>query len=294
MSKATPFIAAEISSSNTRQPDLRETTSRDERATLLRLTDAVEAGFGTEDFSLFLYSLVRMHAPETVVELGTGFGVSAFWMALAAKRNQTGHVWTVDDFELFERRKPMVEEFIARLRERDVVSLENSTAEEYFTRISTLLGLDPYLTFVKSKIALNEVGHFADYPFAGKPIDLLFSDFQHGGVSILEILGHFLPQMTPSSSIFIHSAPTAWSSYLLLEQLCSQLNAGKVPQLLQDFCSIDLSELFRHRRIVLVHLTERKDRNQNSAAWLKIEPIDLLPHPQSRMRGMKQSGDDRA
>ncbi len=44
----------------------------DERAMLLLLTDAVETGFGTEDFSLFLYSLVRMHAPETVVELGTG------------------------------------------------------------------------------------------------------------------------------------------------------------------------------------------------------------------------------
>lgn len=258
---------------------------------LLLLTDAVESGFGTEDFSLFLYSLVRMHAPETVVELGTGFGVSAFWMALAAKRNKTGHVWTVDDFELFDKRKSMVEEFTARLSEADVISLENSTAEEYFSRISSLLGLDPYLTFVKSKIVLNEVGHFTEYPFAGRPVDLLFSDFQHGGVSILEILGHFLPQMAPSSSIFIHSAPTAWTSYLLLEQLCSQLNAGKVPKLLQDFCGVDLGEFTRHHRVVLVHLTERKDRNQNSAAWLKIEPIDVLPHPQSRMRGMKQQVD---
>jgi PAS domain S-box-containing protein len=60
----------------------------DERARLLLLTDAVGTAFGTEDFSLFLYSLVRMHTPETVVELGTGLGISAFWMALAAKRNQ--------------------------------------------------------------------------------------------------------------------------------------------------------------------------------------------------------------
>jgi hypothetical protein len=255
---------------------------------LLLLTDAVESGFGTEDFSLFLYSLVRMHAPETVVELGTGLGVSAFWMALAAKRNETGHIWTVDDFEFFDRRKSLVEEIIAKLRETNIISLENSTAEEYYSRISSLFGLDPYLTFVKSKIALNEVGHFTEYPFAGRPIDLLFSDFKHGGISILELLGHFLPHMTSSSSIFIHSAPTSWPSYLLLEQLCSQLNAGKVPKLLQDFCSVDLGEFVRQRRIVLVHLTERKDRNQNSAAWLKIEPVDVLPHPQSRMRGMKE------
>jgi hypothetical protein len=260
----------------------------DERAILLLLTDAVEAGYGTEDFSLFLYSLARMHAPETVVELGTGLGVSAFWMALAAKRNRTGHIWTVDDFELFSRRSDLVEEVIARLRRSGVISLENSTAEEYYSQISSLLGLDPYLTFVQSKIFLNEVGHFDHYPFAGKSIDLLFTDFQHSGVSILKILGHFLPSMASSSSIFIHSAPTSWPSYLLLEQVCLQLNAGKVPKLLQSFCGTDLSEFVRQHRIVLVHLTERKDRNQNSAAWLKIEPIDVLPHPQSRMRGMKQ------
>jgi hypothetical protein len=255
---------------------------------LLLLTDAVEAGYGTEDFSLFLYSLALMHAPETVVELGTGLGVSAFWLALAAKRNQTGHVWTVDDFELFSERPALIEKVIARLRESGVISIENPTAEDYYEGISKRLGLDFYLTFVQSKIVLNEVGHFDHYPFAGKPIDLLFTDFQHGGLSILSILGHFLPSMASSSSIFIHSAPTSWTSYLLLEQVCSQLNAGKVPKLLQSSCRTDLNEFVREHRIVLVHLTERKDRNQNSAAWLKIEPIDVLPHPQSRMRGMRQ------
>jgi hypothetical protein len=263
----------------------------DERARLLLLTDAVEIGHGTEDFSLFLYSLVRMHTPETIIELGTALGAPAFWMALAAKQNKTGHVWSVDDFEFFDKRKHLVEKAIGRLREADVISLEqNITAEEYYSRISGLFELDPYLTFVRSKIALNEIGHFTDYPFAGRPVDLLFSDFQHGGLSILQLLGHFLPCMAPSSSIFIHSASTAWTAYLLLEQLTAQLNAGKVPQLLQNYCSVDLSEIIRHRRIVLVHLTECKDRNQNSAAWLKIEPIDVLPHPQSRMRGINQQG----
>lgn len=256
----------------------------DERARLLLLTDAVGTAFGTEDFCLFLYSIVRMHAPETVVELGTGLGVSAFWMALAAKTNQVGHVWTVDDFDLFEREKAVVEESLAGLRKSNVIDLENPTAEEYYSRISSLLDLDEYLTFVRAKIDLNEVGHFTQYPFAERPVDLLFSDFQHGGVSILEILGHFLPFMAPSSSIFIHSAPTYWPSYLLLEQLCSQLNAGKVPRLLQDFCSVDLGEFVQQRRVVLVHLTERKERGQNSAAWLKIEPVDVVPHPRARMR----------
>ncbi|HET6976349.1 MAG TPA: class I SAM-dependent methyltransferase [Pyrinomonadaceae bacterium] len=259
----------------------------DERARLLLLTEALGTGFGTEDLSLFLYSLVRMHTPETIVDLGTGFGISAFWMALAAKKNQMGHVWTVDDFELFDKKKSAVEENIAGLRKSNIIALgDDPTAEEYYSQISSLFALDPYLTFIKSKIDLNEVGHFNEYPFAGRPIDLLFSDFKHGGLSILELLGHFLPCMAVSSSIFIHSAPTSWSSYLLLEQLSSQFNAGKVPKLLQDFCSLDLGEFVQRRRIILVHLTERKNRRQNSAAWLKIEPVDVLPHPRSTMRGM--------
>jgi hypothetical protein len=33
-----------------------------------------------------------MDEHATIVELGTGLGASAFWMALAAKRNGVGHV----------------------------------------------------------------------------------------------------------------------------------------------------------------------------------------------------------
>src|SRR5205085_11974635 len=136
-------------------------------------------------------------------------------------------------------RKTFVEELITKFREADIISLQRSTAEEYYSGIARLFGLDPYLTFVKSKISLDEVGHFNHYPFAGMPIDLLFSDFLHGATAILAILGQFLPCMAPSSSIFIHSASTAWTSYLLLEQLCSLLNTGKVPKALQEFCSVD-------------------------------------------------------
>ncbi len=259
----------------------------DERTKLLLFTDIVGAHFGTEDFCLFLHALIRMHRPRTIVELGTGLGITALWMALAAKRNQLGHVWTVDDFEFFGRRESPVEEIVAKLRHVDA-SLETSTAEEYYSGISRLFGLDPHLTFVKSKIALNEVGHFSGYPFSEKSIDLLFSDFKHGGIEILAILGHFLPRMASSSSIFIHSASTVWTSYLLLEQLTSQLNAGRIPKVLQDSCSVDLRDFVRCHRLVLVHLTECKEHSQNSAAWLKIEPVDLLPYPRTAMRGMNR------
>src|ERR1044071_2054433 len=116
--------------SKTQATAVGEVNALDERAMLLLLTDAVEIGHGTEDFGLFLYSLVRMHVPETIVELGTALGAPTFWMALAAKKNKTGHVWTVDDFEFFEKRKPLVERAIANLREANVISIENANAEE--------------------------------------------------------------------------------------------------------------------------------------------------------------------
>jgi hypothetical protein len=255
----------------------------DERAWLTSFTDIVGSVFGTEDFSFFLYSLLRMQKPERVVELGTGLGVSALWMALAIKQNGKGHIWTVDDFEWVEKQKLTL--LITELRNRDVLVLEDLSPAKYYDGISQALGVNDHLTFVKTKIILQERGHFARYPFSKEPIDLLFSDFQHGPTKILAILAHFLPKMSPASSIIIHSAPTSWPSYLLLEQLVEQFNRGRIPLALQELCEVDLGKLAHSRRMVLVHLTESKNRNQNSAAWLKIEPIDLLPHPRSTMRG---------
>jgi hypothetical protein len=258
----------------------------DERAKLLLLSDVAGAVFGTEDFSLFLYSLVRMQAPTTIVELGTGLGASAFWMALAAKRNGTGHVWTVDDLNQFERYEGLLGKTIAHLKAIEFAPLTATTPAQYFREVSSLLELEKHLSFVNEKIDLTEPGHFDRYPFADDKVDLLFSDFKHGPHDILGILGHFLPRMAPASSLFIDSASTAWPSYLLLEQVIAHLNAGHIPAALQDRSAVDLGPVMRNRRVVLVHITEKdKQRAQNSTAWLKIEPIDVFPQPRTSMRG---------
>jgi hypothetical protein len=261
----------------------------DDRTMLFLLNDAAGAVFGTEDFCLFLYSLVRMHSPKTIVELGTGLGISAFWMALAAKRNKIGHVWTVDDFEFFDRNKDKVEEINRKINSLGIVALGGSSADEYYSKMSRRFEFDSCLTFVKSRIELNQVAHFDNYPFGEVPIDLLFADIRHGPLDILALLGHFLARMSPSSSILIHSASTYWPSYLLLEQLVAQLNEGKIPAMLQNFCTTDLSQACRNRRFLLIHLTQQKGVKQNSAAWFKLEPTDLLPHPLCAMHGASES-----
>lgn len=258
----------------------------DERARLLLLSDVVGKIFGTEDFCIFLYSLVRMQAPAVMVELGTGLGASAFWMALAAKRNGSGHVFTVDGLDLFKDIETLLSDVARHLAIAGFGPVGASTPEQYFREISAQLELDPFISFVHNTMDLSDPRHFDSYPFANEPIDLVFSDFRHGPSDILEILGCFLPRMSPASSILIDSAPTLWSSYLLLERLIPLLNEGRIPAALQERSTADLDQVMKNRRIVLVHLPERKERDQNSTAWLKIEPVDLFPQPRTAMRGV--------
>ncbi len=255
----------------------------DKRSMLLQLTDVIGEAFGTEEFCLFLFSIVRMHAPKTIVELGTGLGTSAFWMALATKMNGVGHVWTVDDLSLSGGYTSILAKNEVRLGGTVWSTISGPTGMDCMVEIRRILEVEDQLTFVQERINLEDLHHFDAYPFQD-PVDLLFSDFNHDPLSILEILGHFLPRMAGASSVFIDGASTTWSSYLLLEDLIEQLNRGAVPALLQDRCTVDLGSVMKNRRIVLVHLTERKAGVQNSTAWLKIEPVDLQPHPVTSVR----------
>jgi hypothetical protein len=271
------------------ETDGRGPRARDRRAEMLQLSDVIGEVFGTEDFCLFLFSLVRMHTPKVVVELGTGYGASAFWMALAADINGLGHVWTVDDLSQVDGYSNL----LARKRSRLVGTvwecLSDASGAQCMATIRKILRLDERLTFIHREMDLADPSHFDGYDFPA-PVDLLFSDFNHGPSAILDILGHFLPRMADASSIFIDGASTSWPSYLLLEQLVEQLNRGVIPRLLQDRCSQDLRIALEGRRIVLVHLTKTQKQAKNSTAWLKVEPNDLQPHPMTIVRGLTERG----
>ena len=73
-----------------------------------------------------------------------------------------------------------------------------------------------------------------------------------------------------------------------LEKLVDQLNHSKVPRRFLLSASEErrrqLGELVAQRRFTLMHLIERVQRAQNSTAWLRIEPNDYVPHPQTLMK----------
>jgi Methyltransferase domain len=259
----------------------------DRRSWLFALTDVLGRPYGTEEFCLFLHSLVRMNRPLSMVELGSGFGASAFWMALAAKQNGNGHVWSYDNNGNTALLPQLLSKAKQQLAHTPWADLENFAPELIPGTILKRLGLTSFLTFTTQQISLDSPKAIDSYGFEG-PVDLLFSDFQHGPAAILGILGGFLPRMSPAGSIFIDSASTSLPSYLLLENLVSQLQRGTIPLLLQEHAVVDLQELMCNRRITLVHITKCGPgrSQQNSVAWLKFEPTDLIPHPRTVMRDL--------
>ncbi len=256
---------------------------------LLKMNRTIGEEFGTDHLSLFLYSLIRMNRPTNIVELGTGFGLTAFWMAYAAKLNRSGHVWTVDDFEMLRRRN--FRAIVLRLRQAGFKKLHHADPAAYFQSMCTSLGLGNHVTQVPRRIDLSDVSHFQAYPFVQQPIDLLFSDFQADPESVLRLLGHFLPRMAQASSIFIDSAAGWWPSYLLLEMTVNQLNQGQIPDTLTRW-GFDLTRTMSNRRLTLIHLTKPARTTQNATSWLKIEPLDVMPHPLTAMHG--RGADDAA
>lgn len=235
---------------------------------LKKFTDRVGPLFGTEDFCLFLYSLVKMHRPATILEVGTGCGAAALWLAQAVKENGAGHLWTIDDGSEWSM---LLEAPACPLLPEE----RKESHEAFFKDALERFGLSEQVTFIRGKVP--------PYPRIDGKIDLLFSDFLHGPNMILSLLGYFLPRMATASSILIDSASTAFPSYALLEILVGQLNAGRLPQALVEMTQEEdraASLAFvRSSRFTLVHLTEAKNRRQNSTAWIKIEPIDLRPYP---------------
>lgn len=259
---------------------------------LIELGNRVGFIYGSEDISMLLYILIRREMPQNVVELGTGLGVSTFWMGQALKENGKGRISTFDDGSHWQDSSEITST-IESLREIAPFSdLPEATLDyvSYIEATRSLLGQDEIVTFYKECVDLANRREFLakQYPFMSQAIDFVFADIQRGPDDILDVFSVFLPRLAESASIFIDSASTSLTGYLFLEKLIEQLNNGKVPRHFlmnktpqERRMMVDVIQL---RRFTLVHLVERKGRDQNSTAWIKIEPIDYVPHPMTLMK----------
>ena len=234
---------------------------------LARYVEQAGPTYGTESRSWFLYAIVKMQRPDLVLELGTGLGPTSFLMAQALRENGNGHLVTVDDGSHWNetRHNPVLREFGAN---------ETIGYGEFMNALARRFDLASQFDLIQRTLP--------PYPRPEKPIDLLFSDFRHDVPGIIDLLANYLPRMAPASSIFIDSASTFHPSYTFLEHLVSLLNQGKLPASLAGKDQVQaMWNLIQQRRFTLVHLTEPARKEQNSMAWLKIEPIDIVAHPRA-------------
>jgi len=224
--------------------------------------------YGKERFCYLLYSLVRMEQPNTVVELGTGFGTCALLIAQALKENNKGMIWTIDNgvdwkdfgYEDFEK--------------------TYKTHEDYFNSLIKKFNLEPFIKLVSDFDTSKNLVYNPN-----KKIDILFSDAQDSGpLGCMDVLRSYLPLMSSSSSIFIDRASTLNHSYLFLEKIISELQNNRInnsliyglPKETQDL----IYRLVSRSKFTLIHLTENDNNKfnklQNSTSWIKIEPLDFL------------------
>ena len=234
-----------------------------------KLTDSIGQIYGTEDFAVYLYSIVKMYKPSTVVEYGTGLGSTALWIALALEENKLGILHTIDDGSEWDDLKQAKDRFKPYFKER---------YEDYILNLVNVFDFSKEIRFYNQKI---------DYS-SFDSIDILFSDFQHSPLAVLRCIANNLHKMSENSFIFIDSASTYFPSFQLLNNLVSNLNQNSIPKTLLEI--IDPSNLLKFQQKVfsskfeLTHIIENKDRNQNSTAQIKILPNDLMPQPRINIR----------
>ncbi|NML43197.1 hypothetical protein HHL11_05505 [Ramlibacter sp. G-1-2-2] len=232
--------------------------------------------YGTENFCHFLYSLVRMDRPATVVELGCGGAATALMAAQALHENGHGRLWTVDngsDWDSDVVRGPCL--YAGGYGESTI------SYPDFIHALCDRLGLAERLSLVEMTL---DGETFFD---PGQKVDMLFADATPSHAEgCLALLKYYLPRVSDYASIFIDRAGTINHAWLLLRYVVASLQAGKIPRHLVDGASqqeVDaMQRLVRSCEFQLINLTEtahgKKNKAQNSRAWIKIQPHDYVPH----------------
>ncbi len=230
--------------------------------------------YGTENFSLFLYALVKMAKPKVLLELGTGAGVTAFLAAQAMKENGFGTVYTVDNVSQWSDTKAYIQEYF-QLKEVDYPTFIQLALRTF--------GLEQHLRYANVDISAER----PYMPPGVDKLDMVYIDCLGANVqNVANTLAYYLPRMNVYSSVFWDCTSTVNHTFLFFTYAVRELNAGKIPVFLlrglnpQELSALEV--LVRNCKFTLVHLTDdsrgKVNKHQNSRTWLKIELNDFIPH----------------
>lgn len=247
-------------------------TKNSKRSELFDYLEEVGSAYGVENFSIFLYSLVKMQKPELLLELGSGTGACSLLAATGMKENNKGSVISADNGQQWAEIKKLTS--IAKYLPREPI-----THIDYLRSLSEYFEVAERINYIDSQ--------FPDFPDPKVLIDIIFVDYESQPAAIVQVLKYYLPKMNDCFSIFIDGVSTYLPSFLYIEQLVNQINDGKIPVALyssptgKSLCW--WMEFAATRRLKLMHLTESINRRQNSTIWIFCEPIDHRPYPKAQM-----------
>lgn len=232
-------------------------------------TDKIGNVYGTEDFSVYLYSIIKMTKSKNVVELGSGLFTTTLWAALALEENQFGTIHTVDNGAEWNRMSSLINTIPLQYKS-DYINFAQDIISDF--------EFEDKIKFYSKNID----------DFDSENIDILFSDYSHGVFSIFNLIAKYLHKMNDNSYIFIDSASTYYPSFITLNTLIDHLNRKNIPLSLRELVNENSITKFldkvNNSKFEITHIIENKNRNQNSVVQIKIFPDDIMPQPRFNIR----------
>lgn len=151
---------------------------------LKQYTDEAGLIYGTEDSSVFLYSMVKMLKPQRVLELGTGMGVVTCWVTKAMNENGIGVIRTFDN-------------------ESNWADVQKNYP--FYKDISYLEHIDRLV----QSFRIHHIEFYVrdvDYGFDGS-IDFLICNFNTSPDIVEKVFTSYLPFMSDKSTIIYYNLP---------------------------------------------------------------------------------------
>ena len=207
--------------------------------------------YGTSGFSFYLYGLIKMIKPYTVIELGTGVGTTCFLAAQACKENNKGKVITIDSG---------VDETQSNFNiDRDFYNLRNQ------------FELNEFLELRNFRLDFNNLNKLNDI----EEVNILFNDIDCGPHNFLTLLNWILPRVNTECYYIIDRGATYWPNYCVIELTLEQLNKGKIPDVLLGLAEDQeyLRKLIQKFKFSVQHVLKNVDDcdTQDSFSVVKIE-----------------------
>ena len=192
------------------------------------------------------------------LELGTGWGCTAFLVASAMKENGIGKCITYDNGQDYE----------------------NVRYPSFINQMINEFGLSEHIDFRNQNIVLDNI--------TGQSFDCIFSDFDRSVAFIDKFIGWSLFNVNDHSSIFIDGLCDYYEGYYYTKLLVDMLNRNTLPKSMIDSMTGDVhlaDKFVREHSFSLTtirkcdkdksRLVNNKDRTQNGMCWIKIEPNNI-------------------